>query len=59
MDDEPKSSPVTVRIPDDLLEKLRDRAKAEDRSLASLIVHLARRGMADWAPPGQMDGGDS
>ena len=47
MDNQSKLPPVTIRIPAELLAALKDRAKAEDRSLASLVVHLARKGMAE------------
>jgi len=52
-DTQTKAPPITIRIPADLLEQLRIRAKAEDRSLASLIVSLNRQGMMGWvSPPG-------
>lgn len=45
MSDTTKSAPITLRIPLELLAALKERAQREDRSLASLIVHLARKGL--------------
>lgn len=45
MNDTPRTPPITIRFPADLLDRLKEQAANEDRSLASLVVHLARQGL--------------
>lgn len=42
---------VTIRVPTELLERLKARAAAEDRSLSNLLVNLARQAMTGWEVP--------
>lgn len=47
-DPEPETGPttaLTVRFPDDVLEKLREAAEAEDRALNTVIVRAAKMAM--------------
>lgn len=47
---------LTLRLPSDLWEALRDRAAAEDRSVSSLLRVAARRYLATPLPEGATDG---
>ena len=38
---------ISVRLDNDLIQKLKERAKAEDRSLSNLISKLLKEGMQD------------
>lgn len=45
MSETARTTQTAIRFPDDLLDALRDVAREEDRSLASLVVHFARQGL--------------
>lgn len=45
MSQDTRTTPINVRIPIDLLERLKDHAKAQDRTLSSLVIHYARMGL--------------
>lgn len=46
---------VFAMLPDQLEERLRERAKVEGRSLSNLISFLVEMGMHEWEPPQKKD----
>ena len=41
----PKTTAINIRFPDDLYERLRDAAEADDRSINSFVVHVVREAL--------------